>query len=284
VYEHSSVWTIEGADGTTVTFNDGGPWRLEEVTGFDSPNVRQDVEDLPEADGAVAGDFFFGSRPVTMRGHIAAATAAERNSAVVGLQRALRGLRSDVTLKSQPSGLPAMQAAARLDNVRVTGGYVKEFLIALVCADPLVYSQTVETQSVLVIPTNFGVAWPIAWPATWGGGVGDTTPLNVTNDGNFDTAPLLRVHGAVTEPRVSNDTTGKTLYLDGVVLAQGEYVDIDMAARTAVRSNGANVYDSVRFPGSAWWTLAPGDNSIALRGLTIGTGAELRVTYRDAWA
>jgi hypothetical protein len=284
VYEHAQPWEVEGADGTTVVFNDGGPWILEDVTGFDSPNVRQNLEDLPEADGAVAGDFFFGSRPVTMRGRIAAATAAERNNQVVSLQRALRGLRSNVTLRSQASGLPPMQASARLDNVRVTGGHVKEFLISLVCADPLIYSQALHAQSVLIALSNNGVPWPVVWPAAWGGGTGDTTPLNVSNDGNFDTPPAIRIFGAVTDPRVTNDTTGLTLYLDAFQLLAGEYVDVDMAARTAVRSNGQNVYDKVRFPGSTWWTLAPGSNSVALRGLQLGAGAELQVNYRDAWA
>src|SRR3954470_7969212 len=147
MYETGAQWTSTSPDGaTTVTFNDGASGLyLESVTGFDSPDVRQNIDVLPEADGSVAGNFFFGSRPVTLNGKVIAPTAASRNNVVVNLQRAVRGLRGDVTLKSQPQGLPAMQATARLNNMRVSGGYVKDFQIALICPDPRMYSQTLNT-------------------------------------------------------------------------------------------------------------------------------------------
>jgi hypothetical protein len=44
VYEFGRVFTLVGADGTTVIFNDGlsGLW-LGDVAGFDSPNIRLNV-------------------------------------------------------------------------------------------------------------------------------------------------------------------------------------------------------------------------------------------------
>ncbi len=284
MYEHGVDWTLTGSDGLTITLGATSNYRLEEVTGFDSPNVRQNLEDLPEQDGAAAGDFFFGSRPITLRGKIVAATAAERNTNVVNLQRALRGLRGNITLKSTPSGLPAMQAYARLENVRVTGGYIKEFMIGLVCADPLMYSQTLNTATNSTSPASPGATFPWAFPVLFGGGTGSSSSATVTNAGNFDAPAVIRVTGPVTNPQVSNSTLNQWIYLDGLTLVSGEWVEIDTGARTVKKSDGSSHYDKVRFPQSVWWRLAPGGNTVALWASTSSAGVSLTVSHRDVWA
>lgn len=284
--EHSAQWTIVGDDGTTVQFNDGASgWLLEEVTGFDSPDVRQNLEELPEEDGAVAGDFFFGARPVTFRGRIAAPTAAQRNASALTLMRALRGLRGDVTVKSQASGLAAMQAKARLQNFRLAGGYVKTFLIGLVCPDPRFYSQAENSQAGsgggLGIP---GAVFPWAFPVNFGGGSGAALQVTVTNAGNFDSPPVIRVAGPCTNPQVELDAPDESLYVDNLILLAGEWIDIDMNARTVKKNDGSSFYDRVRFPGSVWWRLRPGSNTVKLWASGTDATTALTVTWRDAWA
>jgi len=285
MYEQGAVWTISGPDGTTVVFNDGvSGFYLESVTGFDSPNVRQNIADLPEFDGAVAGDSYFSSRPVTLSGKIAGSSAAQRNSLVVALQRALRGLRGDVTLMSTPQGLPAMQATGRLDNVRVTGGYVKDFQISLVCPDPRIYSQALNAVSATGTASTPGAAFPWSFPVTFGGGAGATLSVSVTNAGNFTTIPTVRVFGPALGPQVENADTGESVFLDGLTLATGEYVDLDFGARTVTKQDGTNEYSTVRFPGSTWFTLDPGSTAVQLwaSGGSASTGIE--VLWRDSWA
>lgn len=287
MYEHGSAWTIVGPDGTTVTFNTpGSPFYLEAISGFDGPNVRTSVEDRPEYDGAVAGNFYFGSRPVTLSGRIIASSATERNLAVVSLQRALRALRTDLTVKATASGLDPMQVTGRLANPpRITGGYAKEFQISLICPDPRIYSQTLHSlTSSAASGSVTGVPWPIVWPANWGGGSGAAAIVSVTNVGNIDTPPVLRVYGAITNPEVRNNTTGMSIYVDNLVLTAGQYVDIDVAARTAVTDAAVNVYNKVRFPASDWWLINPGSNDLELRATATGAGVQLTVYFRDAWA
>jgi hypothetical protein len=284
VLEYGSTWTITAADGTSVSFNDGGVFILDDVTGFDSPNVRQSIAELPEADGAVAGNFYFGARPVTMRGQIYAGTAALRNAAVVQLQRALRGLRSNVTLYSQASGLPAMQAEARLDNLRVTGGYVKQFQIALICPDPRMYSQALNDESGVGSVATSGAPFPLDFPIPFGGGTGAVTTVNATNAGNFPALPVIRVTGPASDPHVTNLTTGQEFWLDDVSLADSSaWVEVDAAAHTVTDQSGTNLYSSLRFPDSDWIDLIPGANELELRHADTGTTAVLTVTWRDAW-
>lgn len=256
MYEASATWTLTGSDGTVVTMNGGNVLAVEEVTGFDSPNMRENIEDLPEQDGAIAGDYFLGSRPITFSGRVIGSTATVRNAQVVSLQRAVRGLRGDCVIKSTASGLPAMQANARLQNLRVTGGFVKQFQLGMVCADPRIYSQALNTQS-----------------------RSGTGTVSCTNAGNFDARPVIRVT-AMNTPTITNTTTGLALTLSYNITA-GHYVDIDMAARTAIDDTAVSHYNSITFP-TNWWTLAPGANTITLSG-TTNTGAALSVSWRDTW-
>lgn len=288
--DSDATWTITAADGTAVKL--AGPssfaqaatvFLLEEVTGFDSPNVRTQVTDLPEQDGAVAGNFFLGSRPITLKGKVSASTASARNVAVLSLMRALRGLRDDVTVKSQASGLPAMQITGRLDNVRVTGGYTKDFLISVVCPDPLMYSQVLNTQSGTGQVATSGVAWPIVWPASWGGGTGATVTVTATNAGNFDSYLTVHIDGPIDSPWIRNSTTGNSFYLDNLSLVTGEYVDINMRDRTVIKNDGTNLYSRVRFPDSDWLFLQPGANVLELRASSTASTATLTANWRDSW-
>jgi hypothetical protein len=285
MYEHGSMWTITSPQGYDVTFNQvGSPFYLEEITGFDSPNVRQSVEDIPEYDGAVFGNFYYGSRPVTFRGRIISGSATSRNLAVVQLQRALRALRDDATIWAYPTGLPPMRMAARVQNLRITGGYVKEFQIGMIAADPRIYSQEQHSDSSSATAgAVFGAPWPLTWPVVWGGGSGASAIVNVENVGNIGTPPTLRVHGIIDNPEIRNETTGQSIFIDNVSLAAGEYIDIDVATRTAVSSVSGNIYSRVRFPGTTWWLLEPGANDIQLRGASTGAGVQVTVYWRDAW-
>ncbi|HXH88251.1 MAG TPA: hypothetical protein VNI55_06555 [Gaiellaceae bacterium] len=286
MYEHGQPWTIVGPDGTVVDFNTlASVFKLEEVTGFDSARVRTSIEDRPEYDGAVAGNSFLGSRPVTMSGKVVAESAAARNLAVVQLQRALRALRSDLTMKSQASGLPAMQAGGRIESFRVSGGYVKEFQLGIVCADPRIYSQVLNSlTSTAGAGSGLGAPWPIVWPAVWGGGSGAEQVVTVVNVGNIESPPVFRAYGPITNPEIRNTTTGTSIWIDNLVLAVGEWVDVDVANVTVVNHLGVNLYDRVRFPTSVWSLLSPGTNNLELRAVASGSGVQLTVSWRDAWA
>jgi hypothetical protein len=284
MYETGAVWTLAGPDGTTLQFNAGGSLILEEATGFDSPNVRENVEDLPERDGAVAGKFWFGARPVTLSGRIISSSAADRNATVMQLQQALRALRSDATLSSQPQGMPGMQTSARLQNFRVTGGFVKQFQIGLICPDPRIYSQTLNHVLTTTAPSSGGAAFPWIFPVNFGGGSGGTANVSVSNAGNMDSFPIIRVTGPATNPQLKNATTGEQLQIDNVDIAAGAWIEADCDQRTVRSSDGITLYGRVRFPPSVFWTLAPGANEVQLWADSSSAGVQLDVFWRDAWA
>lgn len=250
--ETGALWSLVGPDGTTIQFNAGGSLYLEEVTGFDSPTVREDVEDVPEQDGAIAGGFFFGSRQVVLTGRIVEPTVAQRNATVSSMQRALRAIHSDLVISSQSQGMPNMQAKARLQNFRLSGGFVKQFQIGLVCADPRIYSVAVNTQ------TRSG-----------------TGTVTCTNAGNAIAYPTIRIT-AMNTPSIVNLTNGGAMTL-AVNQASPAWVEVDMLNRTVLTNLGISAYGS---SSGDWWGLEPGPNTVSLGG-TANTGAALSVTWRD---
>jgi hypothetical protein len=233
----------------------------------------------------VFGDAFYGHRSVTLTGKIGANfSASDRNTALLNLQRALRGLRSSFTLKSTASGLPAMQCSGRLEALRVSGSYLKDFQIQVVCADPRIYSQALTTLMASGTVTTPGAAFPWAFDVNWGGGTGATQAVNPTNVGNFTAPCTLVVWGPCSSPQITNATTGESIYIDSLTLAAGEYVTVDTLARTVVKNDGTSVYAKVRFPGTTWFGLAPGSNTIQLWATATTAATELDCSWRDTWA
>ena len=289
-------YTLVGPDGTTVILDGTGsldassaPWRLEAVQGLDSANVRASTEELPEEDGAEFNPGFLGSRPIVLEGATKADLSfADRNAAMVTLSRASMALRGDALLRFQPDGMPALELRVRREQpLRYAGrGPRKTFLLPLVAADPRIYSQAVNTQTGTAI-VQLGAAFDWVFDVNFGGGTGAIRELAVSNAGNFPTPPVVRIEGPISNPVIANSQTGEQLSLTangGLSLAAGQWVDVDMLARTVTRNDGTNEYDKVAFPGSTWWYLNAGSTIITLNGAGSTGSTKLTATWRDAWA
>lgn len=101
-------------------------------------------------------------------------------------------------------------------------------------------------------------------------------PATVTNGGNFEAAPVVKIYGPVTNPVLENQTSGKKLELTYALL-EGDYIVIDFNAKTILRSTTENLYSKLNFTVSDWWTLAPGNNTI------LSTAAKTEITHQNAW-
>jgi hypothetical protein len=93
------------------------------------------------------------------------------------------------------------------------------------------------TQAVLTVALSSpgGVAVPFVFDAATGlpfAASDVDSHVAATNAGDAPTWPVVRVYGPGDDPIVENETMATTMDLTGVSLAAGDYVDIDMAART----------------------------------------------------
>lgn len=106
--EFGAKYTLVGPSGARAVFNDitDTDWvgALTEVTGLDSADVRENGQDLVEADGGAHGNFYYGRRPIvlnaTIYGH---ASVAQRNLKIDKIVRASNAMRGDSFLSWKPA-------------------------------------------------------------------------------------------------------------------------------------------------------------------------------------
>lgn len=106
---------------------------------------------------------------------------------------------------------------------------------------------------------------------------GSSGAVSVTNDGSFETRPVVTINGPIIAPSVTLNGT-RTVSFSALTLVSGDKLVIDTDAKTGYL-NGAYRSPDIS---SAWWVLEPGMSTLQLGGSTSG-GAIMQVAYRDAW-
>ena len=152
-----------------------------------------------------------------------------------------------------------------------------EWRLELFASDPWIYSQdTVSTT--LTLPTGGGFTVPVTVPIHFGNATGGSA--TVTNEGTAITKPVIELHGPLTNPVVTNETTGRRIGLN-LTLLTGETVVIDLKARTAIQGGATNRMGSLA-SGFTWWGLPTGPNTLRLAADTYEAGYAI-VTFHSAW-
>lgn len=305
----SGKFALISGDGFRVVFNDRldpdyiaplvGP---EAVTGLDGYEVRESSEDRTDAHGGVHGPFYAGRRPITMAGQIvpAGATTAlakvDRNIKLGKLRRVTNSMMvRDGTLIFQPDGGYEMQTRVRLQQpVRTPGAWVKDFQLALVAEDPLLYS------SEWVTVTNSGNIPGVAEPRSYdlngtvNGPWGVThSRVEIDNNGNAGTfldpndpgAPFVAtIRGPGTNPALYSITAESALFFKSITLSDYDVLVIDSATGD-VTMNGENANGLLFIPASRWFGIMHGHNDFRLgfESYPASPVGSLSITARHAW-
>lgn len=287
----SATYVLTNADGSRCVFNNQADadyvGALTDLSGFDSPDVRESADDLVQQDGGIHGDFFYGRRPITLSGIILNPSSADdRNQKWTKLQRASNAMRADAVLSWQlAGGEQQFMSVRRQQPLRLSGGWQKEFQLSMVAADPRVYSQALNSNNVNLSGGggSGGFAFDASFSLAFGLAV-VSGQMMLTNAGDFTTYPVFVITGPVTNPTIQNFTLGRTLYLT-YSLAAGEQLVVDTLNHTVLLGGTATRYSAVDFARSSadWLPLAPGVNDIRLAADAFSAGANLAVTWRDAW-
>ncbi len=132
------------------------------------------------------------------------------------------------------------------------------FRIELVAEDPVFYSQTQKQKDITFVD---------------GSGI-------ITNNGNAPVYPIVRIHGNVTDPSLTN--AGRAVSLTGKTIPAGSYLDIDMLNETVEDPTGVSQYEYIN-DDDFWW-LGKGNNEIILGGIPGSSGyRKITVIYRDGY-
>lgn len=283
-------YTLEGPDGAKAVFNDptspyyAGVLIPEECSGLDSAEVRENMVDRTEQDGSIQGPQFYGRRPIVLTGQINATDTITRNEIAARIKRASNAMRQNATLTWTPDGGEQMFASVRRQAPpRITGNWLKKFQIPLVASDPRLYSTTLTNSSVLAAPAaengrSYNKVFDISYGLPTPSGI-----LNVVNNGDGESPPVIRIYGPGTNPSLTNVTTEQTLNLTYTLVTAEEYLELDFFARTITLNGSTNRYSALNFATSEWWYLQPDANEIRLGWSSFTAGAKMEIFYRDAW-
>ena len=107
----------------------------------------------------------------------------------------------------------------------------------------------------------------------------------VSNLGSVPSHFVARLYGPCAGPRLRNETIGEEIaFVTDLVLAAGEYVEIDTRERTAdLLSMNNSRLNMVDFAATSWWRIEPGINQIRYAPQIASPGAAAVISYRPAW-
>ncbi len=277
--------------------------RLKEIDGWGMPAVRHIEEQYAQQDGVTYIETRLDKRIVTMRFDLWAATEAAMWESRAAFLRLLRVFAAGFKLR-----LDLPNGAARQIDLRYDAQFtlsrpwdenhkMQAAVLQCVAHSPTFYDPTPVLWAFAVSGGAGGWGWPLGFPAGWGASSAAGTPETKQYTGTWKAYPLITLTGPMTEPVITNHTTGHKLeFIPGYVIEDGESVVIDLTmdsrarrALTVTHSIDGNVPDALTddshlgsFHIAADPEAIDGNNSIsvAFTGGNAGSRAEIRFYTR----
>lgn len=263
------------------------------ISGFST--IRGDIITRPENDGAVEpSNQYLPERVSAWDICVMGTSAADARANWTSLMRTMNACRQQQKqLRWRWVGdTLALQANVRVAGMtpptfsQDTGGARVMFQVLLRAADPTNYDQSSTLQSTGAPSFSItGTPWPMPFPVPWALVSTGSGTISVTNNGDAAAWPVIDIAGPINSPVVSNQATGKSLYFDGLALAVGQTLSIDMnpASRSA-SIGGVSQFSSIRLSASEFFSISPGaTESLAFSGTGTDGNTTMTVSMRSAY-
>ena len=237
--------------------------------------------------GLHPGDDFLQGRTVVMAIEVYGADSDELETNIQSLYTALRPAQDEAALVMQIPGLAngakfLIWARPRRRSAPINREWFYNIPVMQVewaATDPRLYALT-ESSTIISLPTTSGGLTFSVTPNLTFGSVSTGGEADLSNAGTFQTGPVVKITGPVTDPSLENVTTGKTWDYTGTI-ASGDYLLVDMEDRTVLLNGTASRYSNLT-ASSEFWDLEPGTNTIQFRAAAY-TASTATVTWRSAW-
>lgn len=278
------MFTVQLGDLDLSSVDEHGVlWGVELVDGWGSTGSTASQTQRPRQSGAWAGGKFAKPRDVSVEGTFRAPTPELAQDASDRLLAAVD--REETPLHVAETGpsrwTPVFQTGETLVtweseleatwSFQVASDDWRKFGPELTASTELP-----STTGGLVIPPG-GLTVPYSIPA-----VTVTGQVSLTNPGNESGPVRLRIEGPVVGPLVTHVSTGAQLvFASSLALAAGEWVDVDMEARTVLANGQASRNGWITSRG--WSAFDPGVNSWAFTASSYNPAARLTVSAVPSW-
>ncbi len=166
---------------------------------------------------------------------------------------------------------------------QVTGDYTTDDTLSSVVEVtleseyPFFMNSAVDSASISIV-NGGGFAIPFGIPLNMSNG--QSNVVSVNNGGNYPAYPTYTFYGPLTNPTITDQTTGETLSIAYTIPA-GQYITVDVYNRTAVLYPSGN---SVRASVSGkWWLVPIGSVNVTLGNANLTDTGYCAMTFRDTY-
>jgi len=254
------------------------------IQGLATPLVRTSSGNFSGRDGGWLSTQFYAPREIVVNGTIMASSCDEAEELRCQLLEALPIRTSLPFIFTTESGANFYTDVYFINlEMDVINDIHAPFQLTLLAPDPYFYR--VGSGSGTTDPTGWftdtlyriiggGYVTPYELPVDWAPG---STPTVINNTNGIDVYPQIILEGVFTNPRITNETTGEYIEITATTTSTDTII-IDIYART-VTLNGGSILGSLLI-GSSFWSLEPGNNSIALTTDSGSDEDEAIIRYR----
>lgn len=236
----------------------------DQIEGLDYPDIRTSKGMLSGQNGGFIGAQFLEPRAISIIGTIFSSDVTEAKQKRRNIQAALplHPEVIEVVIEDDDGATYLVYANLISFKMPIERNPIKSrFKIELEAPDPIIYDNASGSELTVTLQrvVQGGFTWPITWPLVWASASGAVT---VNNNGTTFVQPTITLTDTMTNPVLTNETTGQVFEFDDLTTTAGDVVLIDMRART-VTLNGGSILQKV-VPSSTWWGLEVGSNDIKL--------------------
>lgn len=262
-------------DGQSGFFLDG------EIAGLGFPEIRTSSGLIGGQDGGYIGAQFFGMRPITLTGRAYSNDVVTTEDLRRQLQATLSPLAVELRITTYAGRRYLIYANVTKFDMPIDDSLnFAYFKIELLATDPVIYDDTAG--AALSATINKAVPGGMFFSGTkpWFGKTTYFTPgapnASISNDSTVATYPVIVFQGKLSDPVLTNRTTGEVWSMESYSVSAGSVTQVDMQAHTVRLGTTADLVDG-RLPdgvggsvfayvseGAEWWGIVPGVNEIEL--------------------
>jgi len=166
-------------------------------------------------------------------------------------------------------------------------GWTQKVVVELLAPDPTWYDPTMNVTSFSASDGADTCEIPMEVPTTIGGATINTSSI-ITNSGDVSSYPIIKLIGPITNPVITNGTTGDTLEFPALTIGGGDYYEIDCryGYKTVEDQDGVNQIselsddsDIATFALEASPTVDNGENDISIYGSSASSSTSIEIRY-----
>ncbi len=246
------------------------------------PDVRDSTEAIPGMDGEVDTTAHVGARAITAEVVVSQVGAGPLVDKLAGVMHPGARYWLYVGRADWPT---ERRILARGASFACPPSNLRTAQMGFRCPSGLL--EDAAEQSVTLSPQGSalgGTTFPRAFPFAFDPGLVPGAAL-IDVGGNVATPPVIDIYGPCTNPLVRVVETGAQMILRSDI-ATGDFVRIDVAARTILRNNDPNysVYGTLDFAASSWdLTLPVGRVQVVFSPQSSSGGCQAVFTRRNRW-